>query len=90
MESSDVIVTKPGGLTSSEAINKTIPMLIPFAIPGQEQENTDLLVEKGMAIEIKAIEDVNKHINHLIDHPDACKRMAMNMSAFAQGYSVEK
>jgi len=90
MESSDVIVTKPGGLTSSEAINKTIPMLIPFAIPGQEQENTDLLVEKGMAIEIKALDDVNKHINHLIDHPDACKRMAMNMSAFAQGYSIEK
>lgn len=90
METSDVIITKPGGLTSSEAINKTIPMLIPFAIPGQEQQNTDLLVGSGMAIEIKALEDVNKHVNDLIDHPMKCKEMATNMAAFAQGFSMHR
>lgn len=90
MEKSDLIITKPGGLTSSEAINKTIPMLIPFAIPGQEQENTDLLVESGMAIEIKLLKDINHYVNDLIDNPIKCREMAMNMSAFSQGYSINK
>lgn len=90
MESSDVIITKPGGLTSSEAINKTIPMLIPFAIPGQEQENTDLLVASGMAIDLKTVDEINVHINAFIENPDECKKMAMNMASFAQGFSIFK
>ncbi len=38
MDEADVIVTKPGGLTTTEALSKKLPMIVPFAIPGQEQE----------------------------------------------------
>ena len=44
MDNSKLIITKPGGLTSTEAINKHLPMIIPFYIPGQEEENTAFLV----------------------------------------------
>jgi processive 1,2-diacylglycerol beta-glucosyltransferase len=45
MDASDVLISKAGGLTSSEALAKSLPMLIIDPIPGQESRNTDLIVE---------------------------------------------
>jgi processive 1,2-diacylglycerol beta-glucosyltransferase len=47
MSASDLVVTKSGGLTSSEALVKCLPMLIVDPIPGQEMRNADLIVEHG-------------------------------------------
>jgi processive 1,2-diacylglycerol beta-glucosyltransferase len=47
MDASDVLISKAGGLTSSEAMAKSLPMLIIDPIPGQESRNTDLIVENG-------------------------------------------
>jgi len=47
MSASDVVVTKSGGLTSSEALVKGLPMIIVDPIPGQEMRNADLIVEHG-------------------------------------------
>lgn len=89
MEEADVIVTKPGGLTTTEAINKCIPMIIPFAIPGQEQENTSFLVEHQMAIEVNNIDELNAHIRTLIDNPENYQQMVNNMVALSKSYSLE-
>lgn len=85
-----VIVTKPGGLTSSEAINMSIPMLIPFSIPGQEQENTDFLVESGMAMAVNGADDINEKINLLMDQPHLYDSMSQNMSQLSANYSLDK
>lgn len=90
MDRCHVIVTKPGGLTSSEAINMSLPMLIPFSIPGQEQENTDFLVESGMALAVRDVEDINAKINLLMDQPDLYKSMSNNMSKLSSNYSLDK
>jgi processive 1,2-diacylglycerol beta-glucosyltransferase len=45
MDASDVLISKAGGLTSSEALSKSLPMLIIDPIPGQESRNTDIIVE---------------------------------------------
>ena len=50
MDYSDVIISKPGGLTVTESIVKNIPLIIPFAIPGQEKENTEFLTKEGYAL----------------------------------------
>lgn len=47
MDAADVLISKAGGLTSSEAMAKSLPMLIIDPIPGQESRNTDLIVEHG-------------------------------------------
>jgi processive 1,2-diacylglycerol beta-glucosyltransferase len=47
MEVSDLLVTKPGGLTVTEALTKGIPMLFYQAIPGQEEENCQYFLENG-------------------------------------------
>lgn len=52
MDASDCIVTKPGGLTSSEALAKGIPMIISNPIPGQEDRNVEFLLNAGAAIKI--------------------------------------
>ncbi len=50
MEISDLIITKPGGLTVSEALAKSLPILIINPIPGQESKNTEFLLKEGAAI----------------------------------------
>ncbi len=50
MDAADCIVTKPGGLTTSESLAKGLPMVIVNPIPGQEQRNTEFLVNHGAAV----------------------------------------
>ena len=50
MDAADCIVTKPGGLTTSESMAKNLPMVIVNPIPGQEQRNTEFLVNNGAAV----------------------------------------
>ncbi|MBR5809560.1 MAG: glycosyltransferase, partial [Clostridia bacterium] len=50
MDASDLIITKPGGLTSSEFLAKELPAIIMNPIPGQENRNTEFLVNNGAAV----------------------------------------
>ncbi len=89
MDISDLIISKPGGLTTTEAIHKTIPMIIPFAIPGQEEENTNFMVENEMAIEVQDIDTLHQHIAMLIDDVDQYQKMVENMLNLSKTYSVD-
>jgi processive 1,2-diacylglycerol beta-glucosyltransferase len=50
MKISDVFIGKPGGLTTAEALASGLPMLIVSPIPGQEERNSDFLLEAGVAV----------------------------------------
>ncbi|MBE6542317.1 MAG: glycosyltransferase [Ruminococcaceae bacterium] len=50
MDAADVIITKPGGLTTSESLAKGLPMIIVNPIPGQEERNTEFLLNNGCAM----------------------------------------
>ncbi|MDD6770798.1 MGDG synthase family glycosyltransferase [Inconstantimicrobium porci] len=90
MDASDVIISKPGGLTVTESIYKRLPIIIPFVIPGQETENSKLLVSRNCAVKIDKISDVNKIINDLIDHPEKLKKMKDNLDLLGANYSLKK
>lgn len=49
MAISDLMISKPGGVTTSEAIAMELPLLIYKPLPGQEEDNTDYLLEAGLA-----------------------------------------
>ncbi|MBX3389448.1 MAG: hypothetical protein KF691_08335 [Phycisphaeraceae bacterium] len=51
----DAVVTKPGGLTTSESLARGVPMVIVNPIPGQETRNSDFLLENGAGIKINSI-----------------------------------
>ena len=58
MAVADVIITKPGGLTSSEALAMGKPLCILNPIPGQEAANSDFLLEHGAAMKVNRVEDL--------------------------------
>ncbi|MGD0091332.1 MAG: glycosyltransferase [Planctomycetota bacterium] len=47
---SDLAVTKPGGLSTSECLSRCVPMVLVSPIPGQEERNAEMLLEKGCAV----------------------------------------
>jgi processive 1,2-diacylglycerol beta-glucosyltransferase len=65
MERADLLITKPGGLTSSEALAKGLPMLLVSAIPGQEEENARFLVQQGAAIHVRDIRRIPLYLQRL-------------------------
>lgn len=56
MAVADLIITKPGGLTTSEALGK--PLFILNRIPGQEAANSDFLLEHGAVARANRVEDL--------------------------------
>ena len=90
MDYCDVIISKPGGLTVTESIVKNIPLIIPFAIPGQENENTDFLIKEGYSILIEDLSKINDTINYLIDNPGYLLKKKERLKSLAATYSLEK
>lgn len=66
---SSIIITKPGGVTISEALAKKIPMIIVKPIPGQEENNTTYLTEKEAAVKVDKTKDINLVIEDLLTDP---------------------
>jgi processive 1,2-diacylglycerol beta-glucosyltransferase len=54
MAASDVVLTKPGGVTSAEALSQGKPIVIISPIPGQEDRNSSWLTEQGCAVRLQA------------------------------------
>ena len=68
MSISDLVVTKPGGLTTSESLASHLPMVIINPIPGQEEENAEFLESKGIAIWLKKHDDIDAEI---VEHKES-------------------
>jgi hypothetical protein len=78
MTAADLFVGKPGGLTTSEALAKGLPMVVINPIPGQEERNSDHLLEEGVAIRCNNLPALAYKIDHLLDTPGKLARMAEN------------
>ena len=66
MAVADLIITKPGGLTTSEALALGKPLFILNPIPGQEAANSDFLLERGAAAKVNRVEDLPFRIEQLL------------------------
>jgi processive 1,2-diacylglycerol beta-glucosyltransferase len=62
----DLIITKPGGLTTSEALALGKPILILNPIPGQEAANSDFLLERGAAGKVNRVDDLPFRLQQLL------------------------
>lgn len=58
MSTATFLITKPGGLTCSEALAMNLPMLLLKPLPGQEEENADYLVHQGVALRIGNVSSI--------------------------------
>ena len=79
MAAADVLIGKPGGLTTSEALARELPMCIVNPIPGQEERNSDHLLEQGAAIRCNNLPTLAWKLTQLFDNPE--KLSAMRQAA---------
>ena len=89
MSISDLVVTKPGGLTTSESLASHLPMLIINPIPGQEEENAEFLEDKGIAIWIRKNDDSKLIIENLLADNQKLNLMKENTKLLARPHSTE-
>ncbi|MCL6636936.1 MAG: glycosyltransferase [Alicyclobacillus sp.] len=76
MAVSDLMLTKAGGLTISEALALQLPMLLYRPIPGQEVQNAKFLVRQGVAVLARNRREVSEHlVDLLLLHPDKRQQM---------------
>ncbi len=83
MEAADLIVTKPGGMTTSECLVKGLPMLIINPLPGQEERNANFLLEQGIAVRVNDLVDLADEVEILFKSPERLK--AMSRAAYDNG-----
>ncbi len=84
MEVAHLIITKPGGMTTSECLAKGLPMVIVDPLPGQEMRNTDFLLQNGIAIHVDVSSDVGEEVELLLRKPEQLERM--RLAALSQGH----
>ena len=80
----DVVVSKPGGLTTSEVLARGAAMAIVNPIPGQESRNSDYLLENGAAIKINNVATLPLKLTELLKNPDRLKSLKANARRIAK------
>ena len=84
MSAADLMLGKPGGLTTSEALAKGLVLVIINPIPGQEERNSDHLLEEGVAIRCNNLPALAHKIDQLLDDPQRLKVMQKNVRRLAR------
>jgi processive 1,2-diacylglycerol beta-glucosyltransferase len=84
MQVADVVLTKPGGLTTSEVLARGAAMAIVNPIPGQESRNSDFLLENGAAIKINNVTTLAFKLTQLLDDPARLDQLKANAQRLAK------
>jgi processive 1,2-diacylglycerol beta-glucosyltransferase len=66
---SDLVITKAGGLITSEILARGTPMIIVDPIPGQEEQNADVIAAAGAGVQLRLLEMVSPAVEYLLSHP---------------------
>jgi len=90
MAAADLLVGKPGGLTTSEALAKGLVMVIVNPIPGQEERNADHLLEEGAAIRCNNLPVLPYKIDRLLDDPARFTALQANVRRLARPYAAQQ
>lgn len=89
MAAADLMVGKPGGLTTSEALAKGLVFVIVNPIPGQEERNADHLLEEGAAIRCNNLPVLAYKIDQLLDDAPRLKAMQANVRRLARPHAAQ-
>lgn len=78
MSVATILLSKPGGMTTAEAVACGLPMMILDPIGGQEERNADVLLEAGAAVKCTEVTLVAHKLRRLLDDPDRLRQMSQN------------
>lgn len=88
MTGADLIITKSGGLTCSEALARSLPLLINQPIPGQEEKNSLYLIEEKVAIRQDQVSLLSQEIVRFFESPSLLTYMKKRTQTIAKPYSA--
>ena len=88
MSISNLVVTKPGGLTTTESLVSGLPIVIINPLPGQEVENAEFLEKKNVAVWIKKDDDPKTILTNLLNNNEKLQDMKKNAKLLAKKYST--
>lgn len=88
MDAADLVISKPGGLTTAETLAKGRPMLIVDPIPGQEQRNAEWLLENGAAMRLHEVADAPCKIQEILGKPALRDAMAASAEALGRPHAA--
>jgi processive 1,2-diacylglycerol beta-glucosyltransferase len=84
MQACDLLITKPGGLTITEAIVSGIPLALFSAIPGQEEKNAEFLLRNNLAVDLGDCKNCKAILNDLLDSSNKLELMKANCVKYAR------
>jgi len=90
MSVSDLIITKAGGLTVSEALTKHLPLVIYKPIPGQEEENAHFVQRIGAGCVAGNEDELEQLLNRYLRHPEDIEKMRRKAAVALPGHSTER
>ncbi len=90
MACSDLVITKPGGLTTSECLAMGLPMIVNAPIPGQEERNADYLLEEGVALKAFDAVTLEYRVRYLLDHPEKLADMRAKAKALGRPLAAQQ
>lgn len=90
MAVSDLVLTKPGGVTSAEALSQAKPIVVISPIPGQEDRNSDFLTEQGAAIRLMDDRYAGVKIAQLLLDQDRLRSLSQMAARLARPLAAER
>lgn len=88
MSISNLVITKPGGLTSTESLASELPMIIINPIPGQEEQNAEFLEKEGVGVWIKKGDNIKEVLTSVIGNETKLRKMKNNAKGLANKRST--
>ncbi len=88
MEVSDILISKSGGVTVTEALAEKLPMIVVSPIPGQETRNSLFLVRHGAAIQVTGLVHLRAILKLICDDRRQIDRMKENIERIRRPYAA--
>jgi processive 1,2-diacylglycerol beta-glucosyltransferase len=84
MAMADLLITKPGGLTTAEALSAGLPMIVTHPIPGPEEEHVRYLEQHGVAVQAKTLEEIPQLVTRMLSQPENPAEMSRQQRDFSR------
>lgn len=90
MDAADCIITKPGGITTSEAMAKGLPMIMVNPIPGHEMRNAEFMLNNGLALYATKSFPLDEAVFSLFQHPERITFLRSTIEIYARQNSAQQ
>lgn len=89
MDGSDCLISKPGGITTSEAMAKRLPLIMMHPMPGQEDRNIEFLLNNGVAMNVTSTSPLDTVLYHFLSNPLRLESIKANMEVLRRPESTK-